>query len=60
MGLFKHKWRPIWFTLVVDDFGIKYVGEEYRDRLLNLLNKYYEMETDYNGELLWHNSEVEV
>ena len=26
-GLFKHKWRPIWFTLVVDDFGIKYVGE---------------------------------
>ena len=50
-GLFKHKWRPIWFALVVDDFGIKYVGEEHRDHLLSILNKYYEMETDYNGEL---------
>ena len=28
-GLWKHKWRPIWFTLVVDDFGIKYVGKEH-------------------------------
>ena len=36
---------------MVDDFGIKYVGEEHRDHLLNILNKYYEMETDYNGEL---------
>ena len=41
-GLFKHKWRPIWFTLVLDNFGIKYVGEEHRDHLLNILNKYYE------------------
>ena len=24
-GLWKHKWRPIQFTLVVDDFGVKYV-----------------------------------
>ena len=50
-GLFKHKWRPIWFGLVVNGFGIKYVGEEHREHLLNILNKYYEMETDYNGEL---------
>ena len=50
-GLFKHNCRPIWFTLVVDDFGIKYVGEEHQDNLLNILNKYYEMETNYNGEL---------
>ena len=50
-GLFKHKWRPVWFTLVVDDFGIKYIGGEHRDHLLKPLNKYYEVETDYNGEL---------
>jgi len=50
-GLFKHKWRPVWFTLAVDDFGIKYIDEEHQDHLLKLLNKYYEMETDYNGEL---------
>ena len=27
-GLWKHSSRPISFTLVVDDFGIKYVGKE--------------------------------
>ena len=26
-GLFKHENRPIWFTLTVDDFGVKYIGE---------------------------------
>eukprot|EP00978_Attheya_sp_CCMP212_P016490 scaffold43259_cov66-Attheya_sp.AAC.3 len=25
-GLWKHKWRPITFMLVVDDFGVKYIG----------------------------------
>ena len=24
-GLWTHKWRPICFTLVVDDFGVKYM-----------------------------------
>jgi hypothetical protein len=28
-GLWKHEWRPIKFTLVVDDFGVKYVGKEH-------------------------------
>ncbi|KAL7476123.1 hypothetical protein ACHAW6_002002, partial [Cyclotella cf. meneghiniana] len=27
-GLWKHKWHSIWFALVVDDFGGKYVGKE--------------------------------
>ena len=26
-GLFKHNTRPVWFMLVVDDFGIKYIGQ---------------------------------
>ena len=26
MGLWRHKWRPIMFVLIVDDFGIEYVG----------------------------------
>ena len=25
-GLWRHKWRPIKFSLVVDDFGVKYFG----------------------------------
>ena len=28
-GLWRHKCRPILFSLVVDDFGIKYVGEKH-------------------------------
>ena len=28
-GLFKHKTRPIWFTLTVDDCGVKYIGKEH-------------------------------
>jgi len=27
LGLWKHDWRPIQITLVVDDFGVKYVGK---------------------------------
>jgi hypothetical protein len=27
-GLWKHVCRPVWFTLVVDDFGVKYVGKD--------------------------------
>jgi hypothetical protein len=27
-GLWKYKTRPISFTLVVDDFGVKFVGKE--------------------------------
>ena len=26
-GLWKHDWRPVQFSLVVDDFGVKYVGK---------------------------------
>ena len=29
-GLWRHATRPVWFTLVVDDFGIKYVGKKTR------------------------------
>jgi hypothetical protein len=32
--LWKHKTRPILFTLVVDDVGVKYVGKEYADHLI--------------------------
>ena len=38
-GLWKHVSRPIAFTLVVDDFGIKYEGHHHLDHLLNALRK---------------------
>jgi hypothetical protein len=27
-GLWKHEWRPVRFSLVVDNFGVKYIGKE--------------------------------
>jgi hypothetical protein len=50
-GLWKHISRPISFTLVVDDFGIKYVGKEHADHLLNALKEHYTLDIDWEGKL---------
>jgi hypothetical protein len=50
-GLWRHKWRPITFSLVVDDFGIKTVGLSHARHLKNTLEKYYEVTVDWNGKL---------
>ena len=36
-GLWKHQWRPIQFWLIVDYFGIEYVGERHIHHLRNVL-----------------------
>jgi hypothetical protein len=38
-GLWYHKTRPISFTLVVDDFGVKYVGKEHAEHLIACLRQ---------------------
>eukprot|EP00804_Cyclotella_cryptica_P030764 CCRYP_009164-RA/>CCRYP_009164-RA protein AED:0.15 eAED:0.16 QI:0/0/0/1/1/1/4/0/1045 len=48
-GLWSHKWRPIWFTLVVGDFGVKYVGKEHALHLKSVLESYYPLSTDWTG-----------
>eukprot|EP00804_Cyclotella_cryptica_P000999 CCRYP_012348-RA/>CCRYP_012348-RA protein AED:0.11 eAED:0.11 QI:0/0/0/1/1/1/3/0/1327 len=48
-GLWKHKWRPIWFTLVVNDFRVKYVGKEHALHLKSVLESYYPLSTDWTG-----------
>jgi hypothetical protein len=50
-GLWKHKHRPTVFTLVVDDFGIKYTGDEHAKHLIATLEQYYTVETDWTGGL---------
>ena len=50
-GLWTHETHPIWFTLVVDDFGIKYFGKEHADRLLAVLGEEYTVDTDWTGSL---------
>jgi len=48
-GLYTHKTRPIWFTLRVDDFSIKYSGKEHADHLLQVLRGHCMVEVDWNG-----------
>jgi hypothetical protein len=50
-GLFRHATRPISFTLVVDDFGVKYVGEEHAQHLIDTLQSLYSITTDWTGSL---------
>merc|ERR1712115_330883 len=49
-GFWKHKWRPISFTLVVGDFGVKYVGEKHLTHLLTALRKFYVVDKNEKGD----------
>jgi hypothetical protein len=49
-GLWLHEMHPIQFFLVVDDFGVKYVGKENMLHLLNTIQKYYKCSCDWDGE----------
>ena len=50
-GLWRHEWRPITFTLVVDDFGVKYVGKEHADHLVKCIGEKYKLVEDWTGDL---------
>ena len=45
-----HKWRPVRFTLCVDDFGVKYVGKEHAEHLMSVLKNSYKISADWKGE----------
>jgi hypothetical protein len=48
-GLWKHKWWPIQFCLIVDDFGIEYVGIKHSNHLLLVLQRYHQVKTNMAG-----------
>lgn len=48
-GLFTHKTRPVTFSLVVDDFGVKYIGRENAQHLIDTLRTLYEITEDWSG-----------
>ena len=51
-GLWKHDTRPVWFNLAVDDFGIKYIGEDNLQHLYDALrHETYEIVEDRVGDL---------
>jgi hypothetical protein len=49
--LWLHKTRPIAFSLIVDDFAIKYVGKSHTDHLRNALLQSYDLTTDWEANL---------
>ena len=49
--LWKHISRPIEFTLVVDDFGVKYVGKEHVNHFITALKGDFTIAEDWTGGL---------
>ena len=49
-GLFVHKTRNISFTLVVDDFGIKYHRQEDVEHLIKAMREKYTFKVDYQAK----------
>jgi hypothetical protein len=45
-SLWKHKTRPIYFCLVVDNFAVKYVNQDNVDHVIKAVRKYYPMTGD--------------
>ena len=48
LGLWRHKWRPIQFCLVVDDFGVEYVGKQHAVHLATIF-KNHNITEDWEG-----------
>jgi hypothetical protein len=47
-GLWTHDTHPISFSLVVDDFGVKYIGREHAEHLMACIKKNYNISGDWN------------
>jgi hypothetical protein len=49
-GPWRHDFRPISFTLCVDNFGIKYIGREHPEHLASILSEHYRCLHDWDGQ----------
>ena len=50
-SLWKHASRPVTFSLVVDDFGVKYVDKKHAEHLIHALTQLYQISIDWKGTL---------
>jgi hypothetical protein len=50
-GLWLHRTRPIAFSLIVDNFAVKYVGNQHADHLRNALLQSYELTIDWEAKV---------
>ena len=49
-GLFNHVTRDISFTLVVDDFGIKYINKVDIQHLIKVMQEKYTFKVEFNAK----------
>ena len=40
-------WCPIYFSLCVDDFGIKYIGKQHAEHLMTVLREHHKFSSDW-------------
>ena len=52
LGLWLHKWRPSTFCLIVEDFGVDYVGACHALHLRDALEEHYKVIENWKGYLL--------
>ena len=50
LGYWRHIWKPISWTLIVDDFGTKYTNKKGIEEFLTIMGKWYTMKTDWQGK----------
>ncbi len=50
-GFRRHESRPLTFTLVVDNFGVKFVNKNDVDLLISSIKKTYTLTKDWTGRL---------
>ena len=48
-GIWQHATHPISFTLVVDDFGVKYTNKNNVNHLIECLKTDYKLTKDWDG-----------
>ena len=50
-GLWKHTWHPIMFCVIVDNFGVEYIGKLHALHLKQALAEHYELTENWKGDL---------
>jgi hypothetical protein len=50
-GLWPQESKPITFTIVIDNFGVKYVNKANVDHLLSSITQMYKLTKDWTGNL---------
>ncbi len=48
-GYWRHNWCPISFTLIIDDFGVKYINKDGIEHLMSILKQDYTIDTEWEG-----------